>query len=181
MAYKKGGAAVLLTMVQVPRSTPELVGLCYVVQEPLGEMPEVVRVVGRKRGIQVRERRAELLLLLLLLLPPLLPPLLPLPPLLLRLAARGVSSHAAAPRAAARRQILDNETSQTLVFLPWDVVLEWDARMQSEDPEDMELLSVEARGVGAFLFECDDAHEIARHIDAAKVRASTKVQARLLV
>ena len=53
--------------------------------------------------------------------------------------------------------------------------------MQSDDPEDMELLRVEVKDTGLFLFECDDAHELSSDIDAAKARSGAKVSARLLV
>merc|ERR1711990_389593 len=108
-------SAIKLVMAIVPEQPPAMVGICYVVQEPLGEMPEVVCVAGRKRGIQV----------------------------------------------------LENSTCQTLTFLPWDAVLEWKPQMQSDDPEDMELLSIEVKDLGLFVFECDDANEIANLIDAA--------------
>ena len=78
--YERYAGPTKLVMAAVPSRPPALIGMCYVVQEPLGQMPEVVRVIGRKRGIQVSGRKHYWFSVLPLLPPPPLPPSLPLPP-----------------------------------------------------------------------------------------------------
>jgi hypothetical protein len=61
--------------------------------------------------------------------------------------------------------------SATVCYMPWSSMTRMEPAKQSDDPDDMELLTLEFSGIGTFVFECNDAFATSAAFERERARA----------